>query len=63
MHQEPQRPDVSPSEPPSGRDPWPVPSAPSHLRGLEEAPPAKRPHSLWQKLKHVFDYGSGGRKG
>jgi|GEM_PF-5361811 len=63
MHQEPNRPKALPDNPPSRGDPRPGPGAPSDLRGLAEAPAAKRPHSLWQKLKHVFDYGNGGGKG
>jgi len=36
---------------------------PMQERGLQEAPQHKRPHTLWEKIKHAFDFGSSGDTG
>lgn len=35
----------------------------ANAKGLEDAPEAKRPRTLWEKIKHSFDYGSTGEQG
>ena len=32
-------------------------------KGLEDAPETKKPRTLWEKIKHSFDYGSTGEQG
>lgn len=55
---------------PADAKPGPAPMAepspegiPRAAQGLQEAPPSKRPHTLWQKIKHSFDYGNSGGQG